>query len=106
MNVPSRISFSTSSRAEFEAGIDDIVFPGPDAGGGGGGGGGGVRAGGGVCAMSCDDGLKSHFFKQKTAYEITVRDWSSDVCSSDLMVFICIRRYDFSIINETNSPDE
>src|SRR6187431_3697536 len=24
------------------------------------------------------------FFKQKTAYEITVRDWSSDVCSSDL----------------------
>src|SRR5213075_3565363 len=25
------------------------------------------------------------FFKQKTAYEITRRDWSSDVCSSDLM---------------------
>src|SRR5881227_4417325 len=25
------------------------------------------------------------FFKQKTAYEITVRDWSSDVCSSDLV---------------------
>src|SRR5881227_3385439 len=24
------------------------------------------------------------FFKQKTAYDITVRDWSSDVCSSDL----------------------
>ena len=24
------------------------------------------------------------FFKQKTAYEIVVRDWSSDVCSSDL----------------------
>src|SRR5881227_4380016 len=24
------------------------------------------------------------FFKQETAYEITVRDWSSDVCSSDL----------------------
>src|SRR5881227_4284465 len=24
------------------------------------------------------------FFKHKTAYEITVRDWSSDVCSSDL----------------------
>ena len=23
-------------------------------------------------------------FKQKTAYEITSRDWSSDVCSSDL----------------------
>src|SRR5213594_751804 len=25
------------------------------------------------------------FFKQKTAYEISVRDWSSDVCSSDLV---------------------
>src|ERR1043165_10091489 len=26
------------------------------------------------------------FFKQKTAYEIRPRDWSSDVCSSDLEV--------------------
>src|ERR1043166_9770015 len=25
------------------------------------------------------------FFKQKTAYEIPKRDWSSDVCSSDLL---------------------
>ncbi len=25
------------------------------------------------------------FFKQKTAYEMSVSDWSSDVCSSDLM---------------------
>ena len=24
------------------------------------------------------------FLKQKTAYEIRIRDWSSDVCSSDL----------------------
>src|ERR1044071_10017916 len=24
------------------------------------------------------------FFKKKTAYEISTRDWSSDVCSSDL----------------------
>ena len=24
------------------------------------------------------------FFKQKTAYEVVSRDWSSDVCSSDL----------------------
>src|SRR3546814_2332502 len=24
------------------------------------------------------------FFKQKTAYEILISDWSSDVCSSDL----------------------
>src|SRR5216110_3625577 len=26
------------------------------------------------------------FFKQKTAYEISSRDWSSDVCSSDLRI--------------------
>jgi len=26
------------------------------------------------------------FFKQKTAYEIPKRDWSSDVCSSDLVI--------------------
>ena len=25
------------------------------------------------------------FFKQKTAYEIGTGDWSSDVCSSDLL---------------------
>src|SRR3546814_9505062 len=25
------------------------------------------------------------FFKQKTAYEVRIRDWSSDVCSSDLL---------------------
>src|SRR3546814_10767871 len=24
------------------------------------------------------------FFKQKTAYEVRISDWSSDVCSSDL----------------------
>src|SRR3546814_4792304 len=26
------------------------------------------------------------FFKQKTAYELRISDWSSDVCSSDLLV--------------------
>src|SRR3546814_8192165 len=25
------------------------------------------------------------FFKQKTAYEVRISDWSSDVCSSDLI---------------------
>src|SRR3546814_3798881 len=29
------------------------------------------------------------FFKQKTAYEMRISDWSSDVCSSDLG--ICLR---------------
>src|SRR3546814_2225390 len=39
--------------------------------------------------MSC--GILNHmydtlffFFKQKTAYEMRISDWSSDVCSSDL----------------------
>src|SRR3546814_6185550 len=27
------------------------------------------------------------FFKQKTAYEMRIRDWSSDVCSSDLDLY-------------------
>src|SRR3546814_5215144 len=26
------------------------------------------------------------FFKQKTAYEMRISDWSSDVCSSDLLL--------------------
>src|SRR3546814_3409216 len=29
-------------------------------------------------------GLFVFFFKQKTAYEMRISDWSSDVCSSDL----------------------
>src|SRR3546814_5345178 len=28
------------------------------------------------------------FFKHKTAYEMRISDWSSDVCSSDLNLFI------------------
>src|SRR3546814_5221369 len=28
------------------------------------------------------------FFKQKTAYEMRISDWSSDVCSSDLWCYI------------------
>src|SRR3546814_3056447 len=28
--------------------------------------------------------MLSFFFKQKTAYDIRISDWSSDVCSSDL----------------------
>src|SRR3546814_2194820 len=32
------------------------------------------------------------FFKQKTAYEMRISDWSSDVCSSDLIVSQWFRR--------------
>src|SRR3546814_7622785 len=30
------------------------------------------------------NGVLFSFFKQKTAYEVRISDWSSDVCSSDL----------------------
>src|SRR3546814_143905 len=32
------------------------------------------------------------FFKQKTAYEMRISDWSSDVCSSDLVKALAIAR--------------
>src|SRR3546814_4971814 len=32
------------------------------------------------------------FFKQKTAYEMRISDWSSDVCSSDLQGFNLLAR--------------
>src|SRR3546814_12815147 len=32
------------------------------------------------------------FFKQKTAYEMRISDWSSDVCSSDLALISAIDR--------------
>src|SRR3546814_13814523 len=31
------------------------------------------------------------FFKQKTAYEMRISDWSSDVCSSDLFYYAAAR---------------
>src|SRR3546814_8004154 len=30
------------------------------------------------------------FFKQKTAYEMRISDWSSDVCSSDLLLMLVL----------------
>ena len=39
-----------------------------------------------VMMMYCDFCV-FFFFKQKTAYEIGTGDWSSDVCSSDLLDF-------------------
>src|SRR3546814_4378562 len=35
-------------------------------------------------AMLCTIILFFFFFKQKTAYEMRISDWGSDVCSSDL----------------------
>ena len=49
---------------------------------------------GGVCvrkSLSVKDVVIFFFFKQKTAYEIVSRDWSSDVCSSDLPYYIIVK---------------
>src|SRR3546814_716706 len=34
------------------------------------------------------------FFKQKTAYEMRISDWSSDVCSSDLQRALAVAHFD------------
>src|SRR3546814_178405 len=39
-----------------------------------------------ACNVSC-----VFFFKQKTAYEMRISDWSSDVCSSDLVRSAAVR---------------
>src|SRR3546814_7484109 len=36
--------------------------------------------------------LKDFFFKQKTAYEVRISDWSSDVCSSDRLAWPHLKR--------------
>src|SRR3546814_6812020 len=37
-----------------------------------------------LCECFCCAWWSFFFFKQKTAYELRISDWSSDVCSSDL----------------------
>src|SRR3546814_4030506 len=37
-----------------------------------------------MCVVDCYGLVFDFFFKQKTAYELRISDWSSDVCSSDL----------------------
>src|SRR3546814_7869546 len=44
------------------------------------------------CACCCH--LIFFFFKQKTAYEMRISDWSSDVCSSDLRRARRVQRMD------------
>src|SRR3546814_1398016 len=38
-----------------------------------------------MCVFCVCSSFIFFFFKQKTAYEMRISDWSSDVCSSDLM---------------------
>src|SRR3546814_15641159 len=42
------------------------------------------------------------FFKQKTAYEMRISDWSSDVCSSDLLQFGAQTGNGSPIVNSKN----
>src|SRR3546814_9317059 len=43
------------------------------------------------CLILCDRvAVFFFFFKQKTAYEMRISDWSSDVCSSDLIQLIIV----------------
>src|SRR3546814_5892874 len=41
-----------------------------------------------VCVVILCFFIVIFFFKQKTAYEMRISDWSSDVCSSDLDAYI------------------
>src|SRR3546814_10368181 len=43
------------------------------------------------------------FFKQKTAYEMRISDWSSDVCSSDLKALQLIEKVDPKAYQATTS---
>src|SRR3546814_3874883 len=38
-----------------------------------------------IVVLSLSHLFSFFFFKQKTAYEMRISDWSSDVCSSDLL---------------------
>src|SRR3546814_7597992 len=43
--------------------------------------------------MSITGSYQLSFFKQKTAYEVRISDWSSDVCSSDLTTLAVALNY-------------
>src|SRR3546814_17670892 len=45
------------------------------------------------------------FFKQKTAYEMRISDWSSDVCSSDLPTDMVRVNYKGSLLDGTVFDD-
>src|SRR3546814_10471123 len=45
------------------------------------------------------------FFKQKTAYEMRIRDWSSDVCSSDLELMRISNLSSMEVLVEVNEND-
>src|SRR3546814_9317974 len=45
-----------------------------------------------------------YFFKQKTAYNMRISDWSSDVCSSDLIATEMVRAVPAEVLNSKILP--
>src|SRR3546814_10055694 len=54
--------------------------------------------------MSCVCVCVFFFFKQKTAYEMRISDWSSDVCSSDLRNLRLLEQR--GLIQQAVSPED
>src|SRR3546814_6119742 len=52
------------------------------------------------------DFLFFFFFKQKTAYEMRISDWSSDVCSSDLDPHFPISAFSIVLVYPGADPQE
>src|SRR3546814_5046074 len=48
------------------------------------------------------DVVSFFFFKQKTAYEMRISDWSSDVCSSDLLTAVQVRSRNGELVPLSN----
>src|SRR3546814_4191635 len=46
------------------------------------------------------------FFKQKTAYEMRISDWSSDVCSSDLATSLKLKEQGVTVVANYAGNDE
>src|SRR3546814_8131294 len=55
------------------------------------------------CTFVC--ALFFFFFKQKTAYEMRISDWSSDVCSSDLMRPGCRPAFGLDVVEGVSPID-
>src|SRR3546814_3591392 len=46
------------------------------------------------------------FFKQKTAYEMRISDWSSDVCSSDLIRAVVVADLHLHVAHRAAAVDD
>src|SRR3546814_4067897 len=53
-----------------------------------------------ICGCLIQVAPRIFFFKQKTAYEVRISDWSSDVCSSDLRLAQMLTRISGRIVHQ------